>query len=164
MNMNDNPRRYLDIPIRTTPKSGTFPIRFTMTFRVYSGEMPPSRISALFGIDATSAVGIESSSEPIGADDFRIGKLNGWFLESEERLEDRNPRTHIDWFLATVGPLQPKLADILKLPGTKAEVGIIIWARNGGYLSLNPSDISRLSALGLPVWFSFADYGDDEEG
>jgi len=162
--MNDNARRFLDIPIRTSSKAGTLPIRFTITLRIYSGPIPPNQVSAILGVDATSAVGIEPSSEPLGAKTFRLGKLNGWFLASEEHVENRNPRDHIDWFVARVGSIQPKLAEFLKLPDVRAEISITIWKKDGGDLLLNPSDISVLSALGLRVWFSFANYGDDEEG
>lgn len=161
--MNDNARRFSDIPIRTSSKAGTLPIRFTITLRIYSGAIPPNQVSAMLGIDATSAVGVEPLSEPLGTQIFRLGKLNGWFLESEEHVENRDPRNHIHWFLERVGSIQPKLAEFLKLPEVRAEISITIWQKDGGNLLLNPSDISGLSALGLPVWLSFADYGDDEE-
>src|ERR1700722_5451814 len=150
--MNDAARRFLDIPIRTNSKAGTLPIRFNIALRIYSGAIPPNRVSAKLGIDATSAVSIEPMSEPLGTQLFRLGRVTGWFVETEEQVETRDPRSHINGFLAKVGSIQPKLTEFLTLPETRAEISITIWEKTGGKLLLNPSDIAQLSALGLPVW------------
>jgi hypothetical protein len=148
----------------TRPKNLRIPIRFCLTLKVYAGALQPNQVSRILGLDATSAVSSEAMDEPMGAHDFRIGKVNGWFLESEKRVESRNPRKHLEWFLWQLEPLRNKLADILKRPDCKACIDVIAWSEDGGLAyTLDPSDLACLASLGVPVCFSFADYPDNEK-
>lgn len=139
-------------------------MRFCITLKIYPGSLQPNQVSRLLGMDGTSAVSREPMKEPLGAYDFRLGKHNGWFLESEQRVESRDPRAHVDWFLRQVKPLQSKIADLLNRPDCKAYLDVIAWSENGGLAyTLDPSDLSCLGSLGVPVCFSFADYPDNEK-
>jgi hypothetical protein len=139
------------------------PIRFNIALRIYSGDMTPNLVSAALAIDATSAVSVKPIAEPLGCDRFRLGKLNGWFLSSEGRVESRDPRQHLDWFFDRIESIRAKLIPLLQAPDVRAEVSTIVWSKNGSHLLLTHGDVSKLAALGIPVWFSYAAYGDDEE-
>jgi len=137
------------------------PIRFAISLRIFSGDIPPHEVSARLGLDATSAVGRDPMPDPQRALNFRMGEKNGWFLESEAGVDSRDPREHIDWFHEQIAILQPGLAVLMKEEGVRAEVSIIIWSDSGGaHLHLAPPDINGFFALGLPVAISFADYPD----
>src|SRR4029077_7340315 len=126
--------------------------------------LQPNQVSKVMGIDATSAVCREPMDEPLGTNAFRVGKHNGWFLEAEKRVESRDPRAHVDWFVRQVEPLRTGLAGLLKEPGLQACIDIISWSEDGGLAyTLDPSDLSCLGSLGVPVSFSFADYPDNEK-
>jgi hypothetical protein len=73
-----------------------FPIRFNIELRVYSGAMTPDRVARILGVDGSSAISREPLDEPVGAAKFHLAKVNGWFLSSEDRVESRDPRRHID--------------------------------------------------------------------
>ena len=137
------------------------PIRFAISLRVFSGDIPPHEVSARLGLDATSAVGRGPMPDPQRALNFRMGEKNGWFLESEAGVDSRVPREHIDWFNEQIAILQPGLAALMKEEGVRAEISIIIWSDNGGaHLHLAPFDINGFFVLGLPVAISFSDYPD----
>jgi uncharacterized protein DUF4279 len=138
------------------------PMRFCIKLRIYPGSLQPNQVSEILGVDATSAVSSEPMNEPLGAYDFRIGKVNGWFLESEKRVESRDPHKHLDWFLQYIELLRNKLGDLLSRPNCKAYIDVIAWSADGGLAyTLDPSDLACLASLGVPVCFSFADYPDN---
>jgi hypothetical protein len=140
------------------------PIRFCLTLKVYPGALPPNQVSTMLGLNATSAVGSQPMDEPLGTYDFKIGKVNGWFLESEKRVQSRDPRKHLEWFLQQIEALRNKLADLLSRPDCKAYIDVIAWSADGGLAyTLDPSDLACLASLGVPVCFSFADYPDNEK-
>jgi len=139
------------------------PIRFAIALNISSGDIPPNQISERLGMDATSAVSRKPMEEPLRAYNFRLGNENGWFLESEVRVDSHEPRRHIDWFLQQIPVLQPGLSALLREPGVKAVISINIWSDTGGAsLVLSPADINGLYALGLPVAIAFADYPDEK--
>lgn len=143
------------------PRDLDHPIRFAISLRVFSGDIPPHEISARLGLDATSAVGRDPMPEPKRALNFRVGEKNGWFLESETGVDSRDPREHIDWFHEQIAIMLPGLATLMKEDGVRAEVSIIIWSDNGSaHLHLAPFDINGFFVLGLPVAISFSDYPD----
>ena len=138
------------------------PVRFCIKLRIYPGSLEPNQVSKMLGVDATSAVSREPMGEPLGSYAFRMGKHNGWFLESEKRVESRDPDKHLEWFLRQVDPLRNKLADLLKRPDCKVCIDVIAWSEDGGLAyTLDPVKISGLGSLGVPVCFSFADYPDN---
>jgi len=140
------------------------PMRFCIKLRIYPGSLQPNQVSEILGVDATSVVSPEPMHEPVGAFEFRLGKHNGWFLESEKRVGSRDPRRHLEWFLQQVAPLRNKLADLLNRPNCKAYVDVIAWSEDGGLAyTLDPSDLACMALLGIPICFSFADYPDNEK-
>jgi hypothetical protein len=148
----------------TTLRNLRLPIRFCITLKIYPGSLQPNQVSSLLGMDATSAVSREPMGEPLGSYAFRMGKHNGWFLESEKRVESRDPRAHFDWFLRQVSPLRTKIADVLKGPDCKAYIDVIAWSEDGGLdYVISPDDLSCLASLEIPVCFSFANYPQDEK-
>ena len=129
--------------------------------------MPPDLVTAKLGLMASKIVSKGPMQEPICADHFRIGKLNAWFLESEARVESRDPQKHVDWFLDEVVPNCTDLRSRLELPADgpygnpSARVEITHWIDEDGYLRFSPDDLLKLGSLNIPVDFSFADYGNE---
>jgi hypothetical protein len=140
------------------------PTRFVIKLLIYSGDIPPNLVSKALGIEATSAVAREPVAEPVGVAYYRLGKLNGWFLLSDDRVASRDPRQHIDWFLAQMAQIRAKLVALLELPDVSARITIMIWSKNGGGdLLLDFADLAALAALRIPLWFSYRDFGDEED-
>jgi hypothetical protein len=67
---------------------------------IYPGEMHPSRVTELLGVSPTRQVVAGEVSPPISSGLRRVGKINGWFLSSEEHVESKDVRRHLDWLLA----------------------------------------------------------------
>jgi hypothetical protein len=66
--------------------------------------------------------------------------------------------------LQQVSLLGGRLSSLLKDPACKAWIDVIAWSEDGDIdYVLAPFDLSSLASLGIPVWFSFADYPDDEK-
>ncbi len=127
------------------------------TLRILSEAVDPDVMSARLGIAASRAHrrGDRGSGRAIHG-------LNGWFLTTEEIVQSRDVRRHIDWLLERMDPLRAALAS-LRAEGCRADI-FCFWVSASGHggPGLMPGSMRRLADLELEVWFDVYFRGSDE--
>lgn|GEM_PF-1690689 len=131
--------------------------------RIYPGDMHPNAVTHLLGIQPTRTVAIGERIQVKRPDVTTIGKVNGWFLSSEEHVQSNDLRRHLDWLIAQ---LQSHHERLLKLQ-TNERVYMYIscpwWSRyGGGGPSLWPTQMRGLAELNLECKIDFADYSNEQ--
>jgi hypothetical protein len=131
--------------------------------RIYSGSMPPAEVTRILGISPTGTVTFGEVSPPNSLGRTRTGKVNGWFLSSEQAVASRDLRNHLDWLVAMVSPAQLGLQTPQDTPGVKMYVACVWWSKEGGGgPTLWPEQMSGLARLNLECSFDFQYYGEDD--
>jgi Domain of unknown function (DUF4279) len=127
---------------------------------IYSSELKPKEITDfLKGIEPTAQV---LSKQPEGE---YPGRANGWFLSSENFVNSKDLRTHLDWLLKMIAPRAVELTELQAREGVKMYVYCPWWAKyGGGGPSIWPEQMKMLSALNLECTIDFADYSEQEAG
>ena len=114
------------------------------TLLIYTGGAPPDTITFTLGL-APTRVSV-AQSEP-------RKKVNCWFLSSQDIIESKDSRRHIDYIVALVLPVKEKLAQ-LQSEGCRIEVSCF-WesvSGNGGP-TISPSQMKALGELNLELWW-----------
>jgi hypothetical protein len=132
---------------------------------IYSGSIHPDSVTKLLGITPTRVVAVGEPGRTNSLGLSPVGKLNGWFLSSENYINSKDLRHHVDWL---INQLQKSRADLLSLQG---HVGVSMYVScpfwtcsDGGSATLWPQQLLGLAQLNLEVTISFADYGHAEKG
>lgn len=129
---------------------------------VYSGDMHPSAITELLGQLPTRVVVAGEASLPNSLGRTRLGKLNAWFLSSEEYVSSRDVRHHLDWLLDRLMQKRETLRALQSKRFIKMYVSCPWWSRQGGGgPSLWPEQMQGLAELNLECSFSFSDYSSE---
>lgn len=117
------------------------------TLRIYPGEFDPDEVTRRLGIDPTE---VQRVGERHGR---TTRKTNGWFLRSQDRVESRDARRHIDWLLDQLEPAANALSE-LRASGAEVDISCYWLSASGhGGPSVSPRQTKRLSALDLDCWF-----------
>jgi hypothetical protein len=149
-----------------TPYNDEYPTceRTVAKLRVYLGQISPSHATDLLGINptSTSEAGRVVSSKRTGF--TRTEKLNAWFLSSEDFVDSKDSRRHLDWLLDTIAPASEALKILREESGVKAYVTCIWWSAFGdGGPTMSPAQMAKLCALNIECQFEFAYFGPEEE-
>ena len=130
---------------------------------VYSGDLSPSVVTDFLGIDPTESVVAGGKSPPNRLGFFHTGKINGWFLSSEEHVQSKDLRRHLDWLLAKLQPSRDNLYKLQAISGVRMYVSCPWWSRlgAGGVVDLWPEQMQGLADLNLQCTIVFADYSED---
>jgi hypothetical protein len=96
---------------------------------IYPGSMHPNEITAMLGIQPTDVVAIGEQKIPNSHGKAVVGKINGWFLSSEEAVTSRDLRPHLDWPVETLQPSRSVLHDLQTIKGVKMYVHCPWWSR-----------------------------------
>jgi hypothetical protein len=119
------------------------------TLRIYPEMHDP--------VDITSRLGIEPSHwQRRGASPkahARPAKLHGWFLSTEDKVDSRDVRKHLDWLLSRLTPQAEALLD-LQSEQCKMDVSCFwVSATGHGGPSVRPDQMGALARLNLELWF-----------
>ncbi len=129
--------------------------------RIYPGEITAEEVTQALGMSPTSFI---TKGEKIGTKvpgQFRIGKMNAWFLSSEMFVKSMDLRRHLDWLLDRVEAGAEGLSLLQQKPGVRMCISCIWWSRHGGGgPTLWPVQMRRLAALNLECSFDFQYYGE----
>lgn len=142
--------------------------RTLAVLRVYGDDLDPAVITARLGILPTSfQKNGEVRTNSLGRQ--RTIKIGGWFLSSENDVESKDVRRHLDWILAQVLPRVDALREVQEMAGISMNVNCIWWSgTGGGGPTLWPEQMRGLAELNLECSFDVAFYGDegdqDEQG
>lgn len=156
----------LQISSRLTPLDDGYETceRTCAVLRVYPATMHPSLVSEMLGIKPTRQVVVGEPSPINSLGLSHIGKLNAWFLSSEDNVESKDTRRHLDWLIAKLQPSSNALRELQKKAGIRMSVDCIWWARfGGGGPTLWPEQMRALADLNLECSFDFSDYSDTDD-
>ena len=128
---------------------------------IYLGNIDPSAITDLLGLEPTRIVRKGERSAPNSIGRTRLGKLNIWFLSSEDHISSADLRHHLDWLLERLLPKDKELIGLQKEVGVSMYVSCPWWSRyGGGGPSLWPEQMRGMAQLNLECTFGF---GVDDE-
>ena len=116
---------------------------------IYTGEVPPDEVTRILGIPPTTI--------SIAADIPRK-KVNGWFLSSQDIIESKDSRRHIDYIIEVVSPVKDRIG---QLQSRGFQIGVLcFWesATGNGGPTLSPNQMKELGQLNLElswdIWFA----------
>ncbi|MCU0914205.1 MAG: DUF4279 domain-containing protein [Planctomycetes bacterium] len=116
------------------------------TLCIYPGERDPDEVTERLRVQPTS---IQRRGEPFVVSSLRRCRLHAWFLCSQEYVESRDSRRHIDWILDRVEPARQALA-ALREGGARRYLSCYWLSAHGhGGPILSPQQMRRLADLDL---------------
>jgi hypothetical protein len=119
-------------------------------------------VTGRLGLVPTRVVVKGEQSPPNSLGRSRLGKLNAWFLTSEDLVDSKDVRQHLDWLLERLQRKPEALLDLQKEPGVRMYVHCPWWSEDGGGgPTLWPEQMRGMAELNLECTFSFADYSDE---
>ena len=125
------------------------------TLRFYHDTEPPESVTKTLGLSPTKTQ-TAGDQRPRSKS---VIKQSGWFLRSEDHVDSRDTRRHIDWILEL---LEPKSSEVQNLQADGWEGDFFcFWLGHGhGGPTLDPYQLQRLAILNLSCGFDV--YHDDE--
>ncbi len=120
------------------------------TLCIYSGDIEPEAVSKRLAIAPTHLQRRSDMSSK--SKNARPTMLHAWFLKSEDAIQSKDSRRHIDWIL---DQLVSKADDILALQHEGCRMCIsCYWLSKYGHggPTLSPAQMQRLAALNLELW------------
>lgn len=137
--------------------------RTDATLRIYSEEITPLQVTELLGVAPTSSVTKGQRIPTKVFDEFRLGKVNGWFLSSEGVVQSKDLRRHLDWLLDRLDGSAEGMRKLQQRQGVRMCVYCIWWSKyGGGGPNLWPEQMRRLADLNLECCFDFQHYGVEQ--
>ena len=131
--------------------------------QLYCGDIHPSVVTERLSLNPTHQVVLGEESPPNSLGLKRVGKVNGWFLSSEEHVKSKDVRHHLDWLLAKLEPNAEALRELQSRPGVRTSINCPWWSQYGdGGPTLWPEQMQALANLNLELSFEFAYYGPEE--
>ena len=121
-----------------------------VTLRLYSDSLFPQEITNFLGIEPSETIekGIETNILT-----NEVINHNAWFLTSENIINSKDSRRHIDYIADKLLPIREKLK-ILTSQGTQIDICCFWFSENGqGGPTLSPPQLSKLGELGIELWF-----------
>lgn len=121
--------------------------------RIFSAEIDPREISRLLGVEP-SFIQIKGERKYPNKDEL-INKENGWFLDSEDEIESKDLRRHLDWLLNKIGNCHCQLREIAS---KGAEITIFCpWrsASGQGGPTMDPQQMKVLGDLNIELLLEF---------
>lgn len=130
---------------------------------IYTGTNRPSLATELLGMTPTRMVveGQRGQLNRLGR--VPVGKINAWFLSSEDHVDSKDLRRHLDWLTARLQGSGDALRRLQAIEGVRMYVYCPWWSRlGGGGPTLWPEQMRALADLNLECTIDFADYSDEK--
>jgi hypothetical protein len=135
--------------------------RTKAVLRIHCGALPPSVITANLNIEPTDTVEIGVPRKAKGANPRPNGRVNLWMLDSEERVQSRDLRRHLDWVLDLIEPAKSQVI-LLRQSGIVMDLWCVWWSSTGqGGPTLWPHQMRRIAELDLEFSLDVSYYGGD---
>ncbi|WP_407659544.1 DUF4279 domain-containing protein [Massilia endophytica] len=116
--------------------------------RIFSDSIDPGAITELLGIQASSC--FEKGESQDGRGTKR--RAHGWFLSSEDAVDSRDTRRHVDWIVSRIGEKSVQLAQ-LQLGGAEIDISCLWLSKGQGGPILSPPQIRELARLNVDIWW-----------
>ena len=150
---------------RMTPKNKNYQSceRTSASLSVFTGDENPEVVTQLLGVEPTRIVvkGREFTNS-VGL--TRIEPNNIWKIKSEDFVDSRDLRDHLDWVLGLLLPVREKFEGLHERDGYQMRVACSWWSKDGGGgPALWPEQMLGLAQLNLELSLGFAYYGDDDD-
>lgn len=130
--------------------------------RIYGNDLDPSAITKLLGIQPSDSQK-KGETRKNSYDRILVFKIGGWFLSSEDHVQSKDVRRHLDWILNQLVPKKEQLLQLQETIGITMDVNCIWWSAFGdGGPTLWPEQMGLLAELNLECGFEIAFYGEDE--
>jgi hypothetical protein len=121
-----------------------------VTLRVYSDSLSPQEITSYLEIVPSEV--IEKNIEKDILTNKRISH-NAWFLTSENNINSKDCRRHLDYLLDMLLPVKKRL-NMLESQGAKIDISCFWLSESGqGGPTLSAPQFSKLAELGIELWF-----------
>jgi hypothetical protein len=92
----------------------------------------------------------------------KIGVTNSWLLISEYSVSSKDVRTHLNWLLDKIVPVEDQVRGLQQIPDVKMFIKCLWFsADGGGGPVIWPEQMEKIARLNLELNFSFAYYGDE---
>lgn len=121
--------------------------------RIFSDEIDPTEITRFLAIEPSS-IQIKGERKYLNKEKY-INQENGWFLDSENAVESRDLRRHLDWLLNKLNNCHNQLRE---LADRGAEITIFCpWrsALGQGGPTMDPKQMKLLGDLNIELIFEF---------
>lgn len=123
-----------------------------VTLRLNSDSLSPQAITNFLGIEPS-----ETIEKGVGTNilTHEVTNHNTWLLTSENIINSKDSRRHIDYLVDKLLPIREKLK-ILASHGAKIDICCLWFSESGhGGPTLSPQQLSKLGELGIDLWFDF---------
>ena len=121
-----------------------------VTLRVYTDNMHPEKITEYLTIPPTQ-IQVKGDKNELRRN--KLIELNGWFLSTENTIQSKDIRRHLDFLADTLLPVKSKLKS-LQNDGVKIDISCYWQSESGqGGPTLSPQQLTKLADLGVEVWF-----------
>lgn len=130
--------------------------------RIYPSLLTVDEVSGILGVSPSE--GKNAGDLVTGARDrVREVKRTYWCLSSEEHVDSKDLREHLNWLLDQLPSSEDSFIHLAKDDGLRMSICCIWWSCNGqGGPTLWPEQMVRISSLGLECTFDIQFYGEDE--
>ncbi|MBI6549795.1 DUF4279 domain-containing protein [Xenorhabdus lircayensis] len=150
------------ITSRRTPISPNYPScdECYAKLLIYPGDVHPDEVSSLLLLEPTkkNIVGTQIVN--------RLGrvkeiKVSGWFLSSENYVNSKDLRDHLNWILDRIRPSSGGLKQLQNIDGVTMGIDCV-WRSIAGHggPTLWPEQMQAMSELGLECSFDIYFVGD----
>jgi hypothetical protein len=128
-------------------------LRTYATLRIYSGEILPSQISQILGVEPSRVWNKGSTETAVPR------KQNGWFLTSRDEVESLDTKRHVDFILNQLADNKAYIAG-LTTQGLQVDI-MCLWQsanKSEGGPSLLPAQMLLLAEMGIAIaWNIYVD-------
>lgn len=142
-----------------TPYDDDFPTcrKTSSALRIFSDSVRPEFITAKLGISPT-----DSFSKGDHHGDGRFSrKFNGWLLSSENVINSKDTRRHVDWLISKLANRENELKE-LRAMGVELDISCFWLSTGQGGPIISPTQMKELSRLDLEIWWDiYFDNGED---
>lgn len=148
-----------------TPYDDTFPScdRTCAQLVIYPEELDARQVTARLQLEPTSSRSV-GEVRSIGMGRTALVRNTVWCLSSENHVNSRDLRRHLDWLLDTIEPRAAALRQLQAEGSARMLLFLVWWSAEGlGGPIFWPEHLGRLASLGIECQFSLAFYSDDED-
>lgn len=128
---------------------------------VYPEHVHPDEITRILQLEPTkkNIIGTKITNSHGRTREITIA---GWFLSSEQYVQSKDIRDHLDWLLSKVLLSKNGLIQLQNIEGIKMGIDCVWWSKGSGGPTLWPEQMKVMADLNLECSFDFYFFGEEE--